>query len=966
MKYIQVEGQKYPVLSEQIRKFQGSYVYFFEIPNGDVSLVVNGSEMTGSISRYGETSSLSFEETKELYNSLNIEHTKNEDDLNFILNAIDGDLGYTIFLKKFDGEFFAKEFSEGQIRSTDAYKRYQKELKNYIEGAIEFLSIDKDKKNLFQELSDQIDFDGYEIFDFNDEESMAVQLLTKYPDKLINPIINHINEKIYGIIADSKGNILEHQRLRKSIENSINNLDTISAMDIITKKVSTDYVLDEILSDYWIFDTYDEYVEEFGEEENEIPFAAEDMRNEIKESVVNKFKRNNKKFIANSYRAALNNRIDPSKDIKLSTPELHSEYRSLCQRVEAIMYPQLENYDDKWDANELYSMMNTDISDFPSLAVDLSEDFKDYVVRVANESVNRISDHLFEPIRALLINTEKELPLRSVLNKLDSESFYHSAFEELLGMLLYEDDFARSYAFTTNSYNIFKDTVKVFIKDYVTNEYNKYSTSSYAGNLAEDIYDYCISDKRFILSDIYAKFKNDKQFTDTLAEDIFKNNSFYFFTEYSDALIGEIIDKSKDQNAGTITYAYSRKLSKAISLDTGAGSPLHVLFENWVLSRGLSKKTIDIIFTILDMDKYYDFVPLTSEEANQYEKYGTEKKEQLSERWIRSHWAEALSKSNNINIPRIIKWGLYDSDLVTLKELHRSNILRKQIETLLEECNFHDEVAYWSKGLYDKLDILGIIRSEMSNTINSYIENNNLFTKETVSEFFGTAVTEQGIQESKRQFYSAFVSYFYDCITDMSVEELQPLTDGQSINNKAFDNFLSVGKNKAIKFAMNSVKGILATNTVDGKPLVKDLDGILTNYLLQSLTKYLEDNNFPQNLIHEEGTLQLYLYFDQSSEIKEYYQKEVEMASSDINFKSWLKVNLPHENLCNLYWIRATTQLKERYYTTLIDKIMSDSTIAFDGSLYNSIIQHPVEAAKVYDNKLSATDFIELFLNSTN
>lgn len=328
--------------------------------------------------------------------------------------------------------------------------------------------------------------------------------------------------------------------------------------------------------------------------------------------------------------------------------------------------------------------------------------------------------------------------------------------------------------------------------------------------------------------------------------------------------------------------------------------------------------------------------------------------------WIRKHWKDSLSQFSSSVLSHAIGYGFTDEDLNVLKELHRSGIHRKKIEDLLENCNFHNERKYWSAGLYGNENLLRIIYLGMGKVINMFLESHILFTEKAVYDFYGTRVSSEGIEAAKDKFDNYFTNYFFDTIDSLNTEALQDFVAQDEIEVSNVYAFIEKHKQEGVEAGMNAVQDILSAYTIGGSPLVNNLDGILTNYLLQSLTKYLEDNYFPQKFVIESRLRLAYRQFNQSSEIKEYYQKHCQENNSLDNFASWLKVNLTHKSLCDMHWAHTADYYKDQYYDALIDKFYASC----DRSIVSTaIMHHPFEAARVYDGEISPKEFIDLFLS---
>lgn len=69
------------------------------------------------------------------------------------------------------------------------------------------------------------------------------------------------------------------------------------------------------------------------------------------------------------------------------------------------------------------------------------------------------------------------------------------------------------------------------------------------------------------------------------------------------------------------------------------------------------------------------------------------------------NWEEKLkSVKHGSALSREIDWGFYDDDLKELAQIHKAHpkgAMRRKIEELLEDCNFHMECSALVAGDYD-------------------------------------------------------------------------------------------------------------------------------------------------------------------------------------------------------------------------------------------------------------------------
>lgn len=69
---------------------------------------------------------------------------------------------------------------------------------------------------------------------------------------------------------------------------------------------------------------------------------------------------------------------------------------------------------------------------------------------------------------------------------------------------------------------------------------------------------------------------------------------------------------------------------------------------------------------------------------------------------VRKDFKAALSKvEDGYELSEVIHWSLSSADLRNLARLHKDNVFREKIEELLEDCNFHKEIADFCNGRYE-------------------------------------------------------------------------------------------------------------------------------------------------------------------------------------------------------------------------------------------------------------------------
>lgn len=131
-------------------------------------------------------------------------------------------------------------------------------------------------------------------------------------------------------------------------------------------------------------------------------------------------------------------------------------------------------------------------------------------------------------------------------------------------------------------------------------------------------------------------------------------------------------------------------------------------------------KVTEFIFTSLTTDPKFDFKDMLIEPAEYYDdclavangemsldgfvikNYPEVVNAKRDEKWIRSHWLEALDAWSYSEISDAISYGFSDKDLDELFRLHQEGYFRTKIEDLLEDCNFHPECAMLRAHLYNR------------------------------------------------------------------------------------------------------------------------------------------------------------------------------------------------------------------------------------------------------------------------
>lgn len=282
MNHIKVQGQDYPVIHRNFYKSQSSSVYLFEIPHGDVSLIIDGSNLKGTISRYGEMDSLSFEDAQELLTSIKENEGKNmvsnSSELQSMLyDAVKEKNGFEFWLKDENLPSWISKYSESEITSTTVYAQFVRNLENFIR---------EESSNILMESSHDLDTKKLALSDFNaknailrylecypetfiDEDDiteLAKELISSSPEKFVMPIANLINKNFYGIISTEDGDIIEPYNLQQYVLSTILKNDTIDVEELVGGKLSETTTADLILQDLMLYDNYDEYTAQYGED----------------------------------------------------------------------------------------------------------------------------------------------------------------------------------------------------------------------------------------------------------------------------------------------------------------------------------------------------------------------------------------------------------------------------------------------------------------------------------------------------------------------------------------------------------------------------------------------------------------------------------------------------------------------------------------------------------------------------
>lgn len=131
-------------------------------------------------------------------------------------------------------------------------------------------------------------------------------------------------------------------------------------------------------------------------------------------------------------------------------------------------------------------------------------------------------------------------------------------------------------------------------------------------------------------------------------------------------------------------------------------------------------KVIEFVFTSLMDDPKFDFKGMSIKPAEHYDdclavvngemsldgfivkNYPEVVNAKRDEKWVRSHWLEALDAWSYREISDAIDYGFSDEDLDELFQLHKEGYFRTKIEDLLEDCNFHPECAMLRAHLYNR------------------------------------------------------------------------------------------------------------------------------------------------------------------------------------------------------------------------------------------------------------------------
>lgn len=333
--------------------------------------------------------------------------------------------------------------------------------------------------------------------------------------------------------------------------------------------------------------------------------------------------------------------------------------------------------------------------------------------------------------------------------------------------------------------------------------------------------------------------------------------------------------------------------------------------------------------------------------------------------WTKDQWQNALKEYSSSELANRIGWEINGESLKILEELHRSNILRVKIEDLLEECNFHTERDLWIKGQYEFSEAQNIFNSSSWHYIlDEYLNNKDLFTEETVQDYFNSnARFDNELLDTLRyEWNRAFISAVYTELHE-NQNSLMDLIDfkNKSINADKFIDYINSHQEEFKQSGFNRIRATLARNVLGGKVLTNDFVDVLQAYLVESLENYLRSQYIPEKLIHNNYIKNDFIaLFMQNDEIIKYYEFEIE--KNNVDAIKWLKVNLPFENLNTKCWSKHIDSVKESYINELIDKIRDNTRIDYTKNPYTAIVEHPSEAANVYDDKISVDDFVESYM----
>lgn len=333
-----------------------------------------------------------------------------------------------------------------------------------------------------------------------------------------------------------------------------------------------------------------------------------------------------------------------------------------------------------------------------------------------------------------------------------------------------------------------------------------------------------------------------------------------------------------------------------------------------------------------------------------------------TDNWNASQWKSALAKYQTSELSRRIGYGFTDTSLKILENLHKQNILRSEIEDLLEDCNFHTERELWGKGLYETAEIENIlIHSNWHNIVSEYLENKNLFTDESIQKYFNTDIQfdKKLVDTVRYTWNAAFSSAVYDKMHADDCTSFVDLKNKELITDK-FIAYIDDNKDEFKNRAFSKVRATLARNTPANKPLTNDIRDVLQSYLVESLEAYLRAQYIPEKFINSSNFKNNFIdRFTENDEIFNYYKLEAD----HVDIKPWLRANLPFDNLNKQYWEKSLNYYRDSILSEMINKITDNSSLDYTkSSACNAVIKHPKEAADVYDDKISANDFVESYM----
>ncbi len=307
MEYITVEGQKYPVLSKQTSKFQTANIYFFEIPNGDVSLVVDGKELSGTISRFGETASLTLEEAMVLLESIEKESENSmygeaTNVMNILQRVTESKEAFNFLLNDSNCPAWVSNFNRSDIMATTTYALFKDKFKDFVfsecfnisrqftnkvdvDDVIAEADLDPDPAGA---IASYLDVCPESFISDEDAITMAKELIGANPDRFTIPIANYINANFYGIISTEDGDIIDPSNLNKFVLSTIFLNDPIDIEELVSGHISTTDVVDLILQKLILFDDYDDYVKRFGETPEYMNLPLHEAKEEISQYISSK------------------------------------------------------------------------------------------------------------------------------------------------------------------------------------------------------------------------------------------------------------------------------------------------------------------------------------------------------------------------------------------------------------------------------------------------------------------------------------------------------------------------------------------------------------------------------------------------------------------------------------------------------------------------------------------------------